>query len=156
MNITFAVFQSDGTTVGSNGLLKLFSTGAALSCNISCTILGWRLSSPSNLILSYLLPTQMNVFLFQTLFPSTYFAFTSIFCSGILPENWYKLFIKFLRLPREASEFSEGCMIWNNFNHFLPVFPDRVLQNILIASIPISTPSYSLHKRLLFQIHQKH
>lgn len=69
MNITFAVFQSDGTTAGSNGLLKLFSTGPAWSCTISWTILGQRLSSPTNLVLPYSVPTQMNVLLlFDSIF----------------------------------------------------------------------------------------
>lgn len=157
MNITFAVFQSEGwATVGSNCLLKLFSTGPTLSCTISCTILGWRLSSHTNLISSYLLPTQMNAFLFQALIPSTYFAFASILCSSILPENWYKLFIKILTSMQRSFSVSERCMIWNNFHNFIPGFPDSILQKILIVNIPISIPSYSLHKPLQLQIHQKH
>lgn len=122
MNITFAVFQSDGTTVGSNNLLKLLSTGPALSCTISCTILWWRLSCPPNLILLYSFPTQMNAFLFQALIPSSYFAFASIFCSSILLKTGTNYLLSFWDLRREVSEFSKRCLIWNNFNNFLPVF----------------------------------
>lgn len=44
----------------------------------------------------------MNVFLFQALIPSICFAFAYIFSSSILPENWYKLLIKFLKFTEKS------------------------------------------------------
>lgn len=156
MNITFAVFQSYGTTIGSNGLLKLFTTGPGLSCSISCTILGWRLSSPLTWYYLICFQPRWIHFCFRPSFPVLVLLLPPYCVAASSLKTGTNYSSSFWDLPREAFQFSERCMIWNNFNNFLAVFPDRVLQNILLASIPINTRSYSLRKPLQLQIHQKH
>lgn len=146
MNIPFAVFQSDGTSFGSNCLLKHF----LLDWFYHATFLVqfWDGDYLVALTCYYLIYFQIRSihfccrFLFPVIILLPYFV--TVFSLKIGRNS-----LGFWNLPREASAFFERCMILN----IIFSSSTELYQHNLIVDISISTLSQSSHKLPQLQIH---